>query len=202
MHHIMAKFWWILAVRGILGILLGLVSIGWIIALNGYYPDGFGLSLFAKWATIVATLVLLLGLYAFLDGFFAVLLGAQDYGDGRRWWTLIVEGILSIGLGVLTWLKPDSVLLMLLYWVAGWAFLTGFLEIFQAFDLNEYKERRRPLFFAGLCSVVFAVLILAFREGGITLVWLMGTYAFAFGIPLLVFAFRLRSFTPVSHRTR
>lgn len=131
MHHIMAKFWWILAARGILGILLGLAAIGWIITLNGYYPDGFGLSLFAKWATIVATLVLVLGLYAFLDGLFAILLGVQDYGDGRRWWALIMEGLLSIELGILAWLKPESAVLVLLYWVAGGLFSLVSLKSFN-----------------------------------------------------------------------
>lgn len=48
--------------------------------------------------------------------------------------------------------------------------------------------------------MVFGVLILVFREGGITLVWLMGAYAFLFGIPLLSFAFRLRGFTRVPHQ--
>jgi uncharacterized membrane protein HdeD (DUF308 family) len=194
MHHIMAKFWWILAARGILGILLGLASVGWIVALSGIAQEGLGLTLFAKWATIVATLVLLLGLYAFLDGLFAVILGAQDYGDGRRWWTLIAEGLLSIGLGILTWLKPEWAVLALLYWIAGWAVLTGLLEIFQAADLNEYKERRSPLYFAGFCSLAFGGLILIFRAGGITLVSLMGAYAFAFGIPLLVLSLRLRRY--------
>ncbi len=194
MHHIMAKFWWILGVRGLLGILLGLVSLAWVLSLDGYYPDVFAMSVFTKWASIVATLVLLLGLYAFLDGLFAVILGAQDYGDGRRWWTLIWEGILSISLGLLTWFKPEAVVLVLLNWIAAWAILTGLLEIFQGYDLNEYKERRRPFFYAGLCSVVFGGLIFFFKVTGTELVWLVGIYAFASGIPLVVMSARLRQF--------
>jgi len=202
MHHIMAKFWWILAVRGILGVLLGLASFAWILALDGYYPDVFGLSLFAKWVSILATLVLLLGFYAFIDGLFAVLLGVQDYGKGRRWWALIVEGFLSIGLGVFTWIKPEIAVLFLLYWIVAWALLTGILEIVQANALNEYEDRRRPLLFAGLSSVLFGVLILFFHVSGIALVWLMAFYAFASGIPLLVLASRLRGFARAAYTNR
>ena len=194
MHHIMARFWWILALRGALGVLLGVTACAWLLSLSGTNVDLFGLSVFLRPAALVATIILLLGLYAFIDGIFALLLGAQDYGGGRRWWTLIIEGVVSISLGLLTWLKPGSTVLVLLYGVAGWALVTGGLEIWQALDLNEYKERRAPLYFAGVCSMVFGALVLSFRVGGETLIWLVALYAFAFGMPLLVLAFRLRHF--------
>lgn len=193
-HHIMARFWWILALRGALGILLGLTAGAWLLKLSGMNVDLFGLSAFLRPAALVATIILLLGLYAFIDGIFALLLGAQDYGEGRRWWTLIIEGVVSVSLGLLSWLKPESTILVLLYAVAGWALLTGGLEIWQAFDLNEYKERQGPLYFAGVCSMVFGVLVFSFRVGGETLIWLVALYAFAFGVPLLILAFRLRHF--------
>ncbi len=194
MHHLMAKFWWILALRGFLGILLGLVSIAWILYLNQGSVDLFGLSIFLKPAAIIATLILFLGIYAFIDGLFAILLGSQDYGDGRRWWSLLAEGVLSVGLGLLTWLQPNLTALVLLYGIAAWAVFTGLLEVFQGFELNEYKDRRRPFLFAGLTSVVFGILIFFFRVGGADLVWLMGIYAFLFGIPLLTLGWRLKRF--------
>jgi uncharacterized membrane protein HdeD (DUF308 family) len=194
MHHLMARFWWILTLRGAFGILLGLASAGWIIYLNHGSADIFGLSLFLRPAALVATLILLLGAYALVDGLFAILLGAQDYGDGRRWWSLIVEGILSVGLGLLTWWRPNVTVLVLLYWIAAWALFTGLLEILQGFELNEYRDRRKPFLFAGLCSVAFGALVYGYRLGGETLLWLMGGYAFLFGIPLLRLGFRLRVF--------
>ena len=194
MHHIMARFWWILALRGVLGILLGLTAITWILELNGMNADVFGLSAFLRPAALLATVILLLGLYAFIDGLFAVLLGVQDYGDGRRWWTLIIEGTVSIGLGIATWMKPEATVLVLLYLVAGWALLTGVLEVLQAVDIHEYKERRAPLYLAGVCSILFGVAIFSLRVGGATLVWWVALYAFTFGIPLLVLAIRLRHF--------
>ena len=194
MHHIMAKFWWILGIRGLLGVLLGIVSFAWILSLGGYYPDVFGMSVFTKWASVVVTLILILGFYAFLDGLFAVILGSQNYGEGRRWWALIVEGILSIGMGTMVWFKPGIVAMAVLYWIAAWAILTGLLEIFQGLDLNEYKDRRKPFLFAGFSSLLFGVLVLVFQVTGIALVGLMGIYAFTFGVSLMVMAGRLRKF--------
>jgi len=194
MHHIMAKFWWILVVRGALGILLGITSLFWIWDLNRPSLDVFGLSIFLRPAAIVGTLVVMLGLYAFLDGLFAIVLGAQDYGDGRRWKSLVAEGLFSIALGVAAWMKPEVAVLTLLYWIAAWALATGLMEISQATDLNEYPDRKISLFLAGLCSLGYGLLVLYFRVGGGGLLWATSAYAFFFGFSLLVLGMHLRGF--------
>lgn len=192
MHHIMAKFWWILALRGILGILLGLVALVWIWNLETTPMDLFGPALSFKPAAVVATLLLLIGLYAFIDGLFALLLGAQDYGGGRRWGTLVAEGIASMVLGLAIWAWPSATL-ALLYGITAWAVVTGVLEVLQGLDLNEYKERRGPFFMAGLCSIVFGFAIALFHTG-VTLAYLLGAFAFLSGFPLVALALRLRVF--------
>jgi len=198
MHHLMAKFWWILAARGALGILLGLTAVVWITQLQMPSSDIFGMGLFLRPAAIVATLLLLLGIYAFIDGLFAFVLGLQNYGEGRHWWSLALEGIFSVGLGVVAWVDPQAGAMVLLYWIAGWAIFTGLLEIFQGVELNEYRDRRKPFLFAGLSSVLFGFLVLVFRVGGVELVWLMGAYAFLFGIPILTLGLRLRHYVKLA----
>src|SRR5258708_5200669 len=99
-----------MALRGVLGILLGLTAVGWILALDLDLEKFWGFGPIVRPGAILAVLVLVLGLYAFVDGIFAVLLGAQDYGDGRRWGALIVEGFFSIALGILTWFWPGTAL--------------------------------------------------------------------------------------------
>lgn len=194
MHHIMAKFWWILAARGVLGILLGLLAFTGLVALECQAEAPLGLSTFGRMATVVAILIVLLGFYAFFDGLFSIVLGAQDYGDGRRWWLLILEGILTMGLGLSAWLTPQSSILVLLYWIAAWAVATGVLEILEGMEMNEYRERRGPIFLAGICSMVFGSLVLTERIAGTTLILLIGAYALSFGVLLLVLALRLRRF--------
>lgn len=192
MHHIMAKFWWILAIRGVFGIILGLLAFAVLIPLECQSQGPFGTT-----AATVLILIILLGLYAFWDGLFSIVLGTQDFGDGRRWWALISEGILTISLALVAWLTPQTAILFLLYWIAAWALGTGLLEILEGLDLNEYKERRRPLFWAGLSSMIFGSLVLAFHVSGIILIWLVGGYALSFGLCLLVLAFRLRHFSKI-----
>jgi uncharacterized membrane protein HdeD (DUF308 family) len=197
MHHLMAKFWWILALRGILGILLAGLALGLVIWTNTQTSDVFGLFIFSKLVTIVASIIFLLGLYALFDGLFAVILGAQDYGDGRRWGALILEGVFSIALGLVTLLWPANALITVLYWIAAWAIASGLLEIKQGFDLNEYRDRRPLFLLAGICSLIFGALILFSTIRGLGLVNLIGAYAFVSGILLLIFALRLRHYTRI-----
>jgi uncharacterized membrane protein HdeD (DUF308 family) len=184
-----------LVVRGLFGILLGLEAL-WFMGDLDWGAEGFyGLDNLLRPEEILATLVFLLGLYAFLDGVFAVILGAQDYGKGRRWWTLIAEGFFSIGLGFLAWLRPGISVLVLLYWIASWAIVSGLLEMGQSFWGIEYRDRRKPLFYAGFCSMVFGLLVLWEGFGGVRLAWTVCLYAMLSSIPLLVLGFHLRRFT-------
>lgn len=195
-HHIMAKFWWVLAGRGGVGILLGLAALWKIGTLESSSPDLFGMTLFMRPTSVLATLILFLGAYVILDGLFSILLGIQDYGKGQRWWPLILEGLASLALGSFTWLDPGKTVLVALYGIAAWAFITGLLEIGQGLDLNEYRDRRPYFLAAGTCSILFGVLVLIFQVTGMALVWLIGSYATLFGAILLTAALRLRRFVP------
>lgn len=93
MHRLMTKSWWILVLRGGLGILLGVVSILWIVQLGLPASDLFGLGLFLRPAVIAATLILVIGIYGFIDGLFAFTLGLQNYGEGYHWWSYSAEGV-------------------------------------------------------------------------------------------------------------
>jgi uncharacterized membrane protein HdeD (DUF308 family) len=193
MHRPLSKFWWILGLRGALGIVLGLIALGWLAAISGWLGKSLWNATFAVTDSgVLAALIVILGTYAFLDGIFAVGLGVQDFGEGRRWWVLILEGLLSIGLGIFTFAAPGLSVLFLLYWIAFWAVITGILEIVQAFHLHDFRGQRKPLIAAGVISILFGALILYPGVGGSALVALLGLYAFSFGACLVVLALRLK----------
>ena len=144
MEHLSAKFWWILFLRGALGVSLAALCAVWLVQIHQPLIDSFGLLSFLKQAVIIEMVVVLLACYAFLDGFFALLLGIQNYGDGRHWWSLIIEGLVSLVLGFLVYFRPGITIWVLFWWVVFWAVFTGLLELIQAFDLREYEDRKIP----------------------------------------------------------
>jgi hypothetical protein len=81
---VLSKCWKLMALKGSLGILLGLAAGITPAYLNLQSFDRFGLSMFLEAATLIAFLILYLGLYALLDGVCAFTMGFRLYGQMCR----------------------------------------------------------------------------------------------------------------------
>ena len=168
----LARNWWAVALRGLAGILFGIITFVW--------P---GISL--------AALVLLFGAYAFADGVLSIVSAVRRRG-ADRWWLLLLQGILGIGAGLVTWLWPGITALALLAVIAAWALMGGALQIAAAIRLRKVISGEWLLALGGVLSMALGVLLIVFPgPGALALVWI-GAYAFVFGIVLLVLGFRLR----------
>jgi uncharacterized membrane protein HdeD (DUF308 family) len=174
MITILARNWWLLAIRGVAAILFGIGAFLW---------PGITLTV----------LVLLFGAYALVDGIFAVVAGISVRKEQERWWMMVMEGVAGIIIGVLTFLWPGVTALVLLYFIAAWSIITGAFEIAAAIRLRKEIEGEWLLALAGFASLIFGVLLVILPgPGALALIWLIGSYAIVFGILMLVLAFRLR----------
>jgi uncharacterized membrane protein HdeD (DUF308 family) len=174
MLEIMARNWWMLAVRGIIAILIGIVAL---------VAPGLAL----------ATLVALWGAYALVDGVLSIIVAVRHRSDYSNWWVTLLEGIVGIVAGIATFIWPAITALILLYIIAAWAIITGIFEIIAAIQLRKEITGEFWLGLSGLLSIVFGILLILFPGQGIlTLLWLLGIYAIIFGIFLLLLGFRLR----------
>src|SRR2546426_8749476 len=174
MTSVLTRNWWALALRGILAILLGLAAV----VLPG---------------VTLAVLITLFGAYAVVDGVLAIIAGVRAAEHHERWWSPILKGLAGIAAGVLAFVWPALTALALLYLIAGWAIVTGVLEIVAAVHLHR-AHGEWLLILNGVLSVLFGFLVVIWPSAGVlTLLWLIGAYAIVFGIVLLVLAFRLRN---------
>jgi uncharacterized membrane protein HdeD (DUF308 family) len=172
---------------------------GWI-ALRGVLAVVFGVIAFFEPQSAFAALVLLFGAYAFVDGVFALI--ALFRGAGReRFWVLVLEAIVGIGIGVLTIARPAVTALALLYYVGIWAILTGVFELMAAIRLRKEITGEFWLGLAGVLSIAFGILLFVVPgSAALALTIWIGAYAFIFGIMLILLAFRLRRFDVGHHR--
>ena len=170
----LARNWWVLAIRGVAAILFGIGAFLW--------PD----------LTLVV-LVALFGAYALVDGIFAVIAGLSIRKQDERWWMMLLSGVASIVIGLITFFWPEITALVLLYWIAAWSLVTGAFQIAAAVRLRKEIEGEWLLGLAGLASIIFGVLLVAMPgAGALALIWLIGSYALVFGVIMLILAFRLR----------
>jgi len=166
----------------------------WALVLRGLAAIAFGVLAFV-WPQITLTaLVFLWGAYALVDGAFAIAAGVKSHGDNKRWWVLLLEGILGVAAGLVAFLVPGITALALLILIAAWAMVTGAFEIAAAIQLRKYIKGEWLLALAGVASVLFALALLFNpAAGALAVVWLIGAYSIVFGVLLIVLGVRLHS---------
>lgn len=173
MHAILSKYWWTLALRGVLAILFGLVL------------------LFAPGLALI-TFVLFFAAYALADGILTAI-AALTQRTQKNWWVHLLEGIVSVIAGIIAFVYPGITLLVLLTIFAIWAILTGVFEIWAAVELRKEIENEWLLGLSGGASILFGLLLLI--RPGTTLLAVsifLSFYLIAFGVLLIVLAFQMR----------
>src|SRR5215510_16341934 len=146
----------------------------WALVLRGIAAIAFGILAFVWPHITLAALVFLWGAYALVDGVVAIIGGIKSHTENRRWWVLLIEGILSFAAGVFAFFAPGLTALALLFLIAAWAIVTGGFEIGAAIQLRKYIKGEWLLALAGVASVVFGVLLfLNPGAGALAVVWLI-----------------------------
>ncbi len=132
----------------------------------------------------------LFGAYAILEGVLVILTGIRRT---RYRGVLIAEGASGIVAGLVALAWPSITALVLLYVVAIWAILSGVAGIVAAVSLRREIQGEWALFLVGVLSVALGVAMTFMPGVGlVSLVWLLGLYALAVGVALIVLAFRMR----------
>jgi uncharacterized membrane protein HdeD (DUF308 family) len=172
-NAVLADNWWVVALRGVLGIL-------------------FGIAAFVMPAAMMLALVLVFAAYSLLDGILNVVLAVRGARKGERWGWLLLNGLLGIAVGVMAMLWPGITVLAFVFMVAAWALLSGGLMLGAAVGL-KVSHGRWLLVLGGIVSLLYGALLFATPLiGALVLTWWIGAQALVFGVILIVLAFRLR----------
>jgi uncharacterized membrane protein HdeD (DUF308 family) len=163
----------------------------WIVALRGVIAMALGVALFGARVETLWLLATFFGVIALADGVFAA--GA---GLAVGWMPMFLQGIIGLTIGLFALAFPDAVDLWFIPLVVAWAAVTGLLGLVAVAGLRRLG---RPSMAAGewllgihaVLSLAFAV-VFAWRPGIGSLTGLVGAYALASGAALLAFAFDVR----------
>ena len=173
MHQLLNNYRNMFLVRGVAALAFGVLTLVW--------PR---ISLLA--------LVLAFGIFAVISGITAMAVALRTRGEG--WGLLLFEGIVGILAGAVALVWPGITALAFLFLIAGWAIMTGILEVVAPLSFPMSGGRGLLSVLSGIVSIAFGVLIAAQPAAGLlTVVWLIGIYAIIFGVMQVVVYFEARS---------
>jgi uncharacterized membrane protein HdeD (DUF308 family) len=172
----LAKKWWVLLVRGILLILIGILAF-----VNPL-----------TWITFI-------GVYTLIEGVSMLWAGISNDPAMERRWPFILIGILSILAGIYILARPIIAGITLTIVIAAWAIVIGVLQIIQAIRLREEIDNEWWLILTGALAVIFGVLVFAGGEQGIlagalAIATVFGVFAILAGAFSIALSLRIRSF--------
>jgi uncharacterized membrane protein HdeD (DUF308 family) len=151
-----------LIVRGVLAVIVGILAIAW--------P---GITVYA--------LVIVFAVYAFMDAILEMTRAFSSRSAGPVFGYLLL-GLIDIAAGVVAIVWPGPTALVLVIVVAVWAFVSGFFELFAAFQSGETAGTRAMFILAGIVSLAFGVVLVARPGiGAVTIALLFGLYSLILG---------------------
>ncbi len=172
MVKVLADSWWAFVLRGIVAIAFALIAFA------------------APFATISA-MVLWFGAFALVDGAFSVAAAVLNRRDD--WVLLLLQGLLGIIVGYLTFRSPEMTALVLLFYIAAWMLVTGATKIALAVRLRKEIQGEWLLALSGALSLLAAfVLLWQPVVGALAMITVIAAYALLFGMVLIVFGVRIR----------
>jgi len=167
------RTWWVFLIGGIASIVFGVLAFA-----------SPGIALFVL-ATFFAAAIL-------VDGAFN-LVGAFQNREKDGWWLMLLIGILGILVGAYALLNPPISMLAFVYIVAFQAILLGVFLIMLGYKFRKATTREWILYLTGGLSVLFGLMVIMRpAAGGVSIVWLIASWAIAIGVLKVLFAFRVR----------
>jgi uncharacterized membrane protein HdeD (DUF308 family) len=174
MKSIGSSVWKLLLLRGILALLFGLLAV--------FLP-----------AITFSTIILWLGAWLAINGVLMMVGSFQDKAEDKNWWIAMLAGIVSLLLGIYTFMNPTVTGAIIIVYLAIWSLIVGIAEIVFAIRIRKEIKGEGWLIAGGVLSIIFGVLLLANPiQGGITLTLLLGIYAFIYGLFLVILGMRIR----------
>jgi uncharacterized membrane protein HdeD (DUF308 family) len=169
------NIWWIMVVRGLIGIIFGFIALIW--------PE------ITVWA-----IVWVFGIYAIIDGIIALVHVLRGEKAGHWIWSLLL-GIVAIGAGVVCIVWPDITVLVLVYIVAFYAILFGVIGLAAGVATRKTPG---PAWFlqiaASVLSIILGIILLVHPDFSVKIfVYLLGGWAVFFGILLIAAGFQLKN---------
>jgi len=162
------------------------------IVIKGIVALIFAMLAFFATGLTLEVLLLLVGIYFFVSGLFAVI-GALMATDHRYWWMLLLEGIISMVIGMIVIVWPGISITAMIYLVAIWAILSGVFEVIAGLVAAWAAPAGAFVSIAGVFTLLLGILFIVYPVATVNIIiWMLGIYALFTGLAYIIFGIRLK----------
>ncbi|NIM93863.1 MAG: hypothetical protein GTO18_09155 [Anaerolineales bacterium] len=166
--------WWVFLVEGLVAFAFGLLFL--------FYPE-----------QTFDLLVLFFGIFALISGIvFTIGAFANRSADG--WFGTLVIGLISLLVGILTFVNPDVTATVLLLLISFRAVFVGFLLGVGGWEVRKEVTGEWLVILVGLISFIFGFwMLFNLDTAGTAVAIVMGLYLTLYGLTEVIASFRVRS---------
>jgi uncharacterized membrane protein HdeD (DUF308 family) len=137
-------------------------------------------------------LVYLFGAYVLIDGIMAIIVSLQERRTTSAWLIVFLIGIVGIVVGVLSFIHPGNVALVIFYLVAAWLIIAGLFSLISA--LLRARGTEWLSIIGGILSILVGIIFFLHPTSSIlSIVWLLGVFALIYGIIQIIKAFQVKA---------
>jgi uncharacterized membrane protein HdeD (DUF308 family) len=167
------QYWLLILFRGIIAIIFGIMAL---ISIE----------------FTLLFLVYLFGAYVLIDGILAIIASLQERKSSRAWLVVFLIGIVGIVVGVLSFIHPGNVALLIFYLVAFWLIIAGLFGVISSLLRASGTEWLSII--GGILSIIVGVVFFLHPTSSIlSIVWLLGVFALIYGIIQIIKAFQVKA---------
>jgi uncharacterized membrane protein HdeD (DUF308 family) len=176
MLETLVRNWWVMALRGLVALVLGVAML--------LMPS----------TAAVGFLVMFIGAYAIVDGIFALSIAVINNPPHKDRLWMIIEGTIGILAGIAIFVAPLVAAVILLYIVAFWALMTGLFEMIWAIAQWKHMPDNWLMLLGGLFSCLLGILIFSnVAFGAAFVVVVTAVYMILFGVILIALGFSFKN---------
>jgi uncharacterized membrane protein HdeD (DUF308 family) len=164
----------------------------WVFLIGGIASVVFGILAFVNPGVALLVLAMFFAAWVLVDGAVNIW-GALSNREKDGWWIILVLGVAGVLVGGYALLNPPLSMVAFVYVVAFIAMFIGLTSLYLGWKIRAEIPNEWILYLSGALSVLFSLLIL-FNPGvgGLSVVYVIASWAILVGALRLWFAFRVR----------
>jgi uncharacterized membrane protein HdeD (DUF308 family) len=168
------RTWWVFLIGGIAAVIFGVLAL---------------MKPLAAWLVVS----MFFAASVLVDGVFNVV-GSVQHREKDGWWIMLLIGILGVVVGGYALLNPLVSMTAFIYLVAFQAIMLGVFLVMLGYKVRAATEREWILYLTGGLSILFGILVIVNPAvGGLSVIWMIATWAVITGVLKIIFAFKVKN---------